>query len=65
MAKDIAKVIKKGAKGGQQYSEEKLRAYGAIPNDLVLDKLGWRDKVKAIFISVVLGKFRGPVRHEI
>ncbi|MCH7516740.1 MAG: HAD-IC family P-type ATPase [Bacteroidetes bacterium] len=36
---------------GQQYSEKKLRDYGAIPNDLVLDKLGWRDKVRAIFIS--------------
>jgi len=35
----------------QQYSEKKLRNVGAIPNDLVLDKLGWTDKVKAIVIG--------------
>jgi len=35
----------------QQYSEKKLREYGAIPDDLVLDKLGWKNKVRAIFIS--------------
>jgi len=33
------------------YTEEKLRKYGAVPNDLMLDKLGWSDKVRAIFIS--------------
>ena len=33
------------------YSEKKLRGIGAIPNDLVLDKLGWRDKVRAIVIG--------------
>ena len=32
-------------------SEEKLRRYQAIPNDLVLDDLGWKNKVKAIFIG--------------
>ena len=32
-------------------SEEKLRRIKAIPNDLVLDKLGWRDKVRAIIIG--------------
>ena len=42
---------KKGGSKFQQYTEEKLRAFGAIPNDLVLDKLGWRKKVRAIFIS--------------
>ncbi|MBM3228470.1 MBL fold metallo-hydrolase [Candidatus Pacearchaeota archaeon] len=36
---------------GPKYTEEKLREFGAIPDDLVLDKMGWRDKVKAIFIS--------------
>ena len=43
----------KGSRGRrpQQYSEKKLRDYGAIPDDRVLDKLGWRDKVRAIFIS--------------
>ncbi len=35
----------------EQYSEKKLREFKAIPDDLVLDKLGWRDKVRAIFIS--------------
>lgn len=38
--------------GGQQtYSEKQLRHSGAIPNDLVLDKLGWKDKVRAIVIG--------------
>jgi len=35
----------------QAYSEKKLREIGALPDDLVLDKLGWRDKVKAIIIG--------------
>ena len=35
----------------QQYTEKKLRNAGAIPDDLILDKLGWRDKVKAIVIG--------------
>ncbi len=35
----------------QMYSEEQLRSAGAISNDLVLDKLGWTDKVRAIFIG--------------
>ncbi len=35
----------------QAYSEKKLRNIGALPNDLVLDKLGWRDKVRAIIIG--------------
>lgn len=35
----------------QQYTERKLRNAGAIPNDLILDKLGWKDKVKAIVIG--------------
>lgn len=33
------------------YTEEMLREIRAIPNDLVLDKIGWRDKVRAIVIS--------------
>jgi len=33
------------------YSENELRKNGAIPDDLILDKLGWRDKVRAILIS--------------
>ncbi|MBU0894900.1 MAG: ribonuclease J [Nanoarchaeota archaeon] len=42
--------LKKG-KINQRYTEDKLRNFGAIPNDEVLDKLGWRNKVRAIFIS--------------
>ncbi len=37
--------------GGPQYTEDKLRKVGAIPNDIVLDKKAWKDKVRAIFIS--------------
>jgi ribonuclease J len=33
------------------YTEKMLRGIGAIPDDLVLDKLGWRDKVRAIVIG--------------
>ncbi len=35
----------------QKYTEEKLRQFGAIPDDRILDKIEWRDKVRAIFIS--------------
>lgn len=35
----------------QEYTIKKLRGVGAIPDDRVLDKLKWRDKVRAIFIS--------------
>ncbi len=34
-----------------KYTEPMLRNIKAIPNDLVLDKLGWRDKVRAIVIG--------------
>lgn len=33
------------------YTEKHLRRVGAIPNDAVLDKLGWRGKVRAIIIG--------------
>ncbi len=33
------------------YTENMLRAAKAIPNDLVLDKLGWTDKVRAIVVG--------------
>ena len=36
---------------GQIYNEQKLRKIGALPDDYVLDKLGWRDKVRAIIIG--------------
>lgn len=35
----------------QAYTEATLRSVGAIPNDLVLDKMGWTKKVRAIFIG--------------
>lgn len=35
----------------QIYNEQKLRKIGAVPDDFVLDKLGWRDKVRAIIIG--------------
>lgn len=38
-------------KQGQVYNEQKLRKIGAIADDLVLDKMGWRDKVRAIIIG--------------
>ena len=33
------------------YNEKNLRKIGALPDDLVLDKYGWTDKVKAIIIG--------------
>jgi len=33
------------------YNESNLRRIGALPDDLVLDKHGWTDKVKAIIIG--------------
>src|SRR3990167_2851229 len=33
------------------FSEHNLRRRGAIPDDTVLDKLGWKDKVRAIIIG--------------
>ena len=35
----------------QGYSEKKLRSIGAVPDDLILDKLGLRSKVRAIFLG--------------
>jgi len=35
----------------RDYSEKRLRNKGALPDDLILDKLGLRDKVRAIFLS--------------
>ncbi|MBU0959101.1 MAG: MBL fold metallo-hydrolase [Nanoarchaeota archaeon] len=35
----------------QEYTVQKLRRVKAIPDDRVLDALGWRDKVRAIIIS--------------
>lgn len=35
----------------KEYGEKTLRRKGALPNDLLLDKLGIRNKVRAIFLS--------------
>lgn len=35
----------------ENYSEKKLRSIGALPDDLVLDKIGWRGKVRGIFLG--------------
>jgi len=35
----------------KEYSERSLRNKGVLPNDLILDKLGLRNKVRAIFLS--------------
>lgn len=48
---EYASRLKSKGRQGQQYTEDKLRKFGAIPDDTVLDKLKWRDKVRAIFIS--------------
>lgn len=33
------------------YSEKKLRSIGAFPDDLILDKMGLRNKVRAVFLG--------------
>src|SRR4030043_321370 len=35
----------------QAYSEKKLRSIGALPDDLIIDKLGLRNKVRGIFLG--------------
>jgi len=40
-----------GSENLQFHSEDDLRKVGAIPNDLVLDKIGWREKVCALVIG--------------
>jgi len=54
--------LKKG-KPMQRYTEQKLREFEAIPDDRVLDKLGWRNKVRAIFISHAHLDHVGAVPH--
>lgn len=43
--------FKKGNRNTQVYPESKLREFGVVPDDRILDKLGWRNKVRAIFVS--------------
>ena len=38
-------------KPGEVYTEQKMRKIGAIADDTLLDKMGWRDKVRAIIIG--------------
>jgi len=35
----------------EKLSLEKLRKIGALPNDIVLEKIGWKEKVRAIIIG--------------
>jgi len=35
----------------KKYNEKKLRSIGAIPQDILLDRLGLRNKVRAIFLA--------------
>lgn len=44
-------VIELQEEGEINYTKQGLRRVGAIPDDRILDKLGWRNKVRAIFIS--------------
>jgi len=44
-------VIELEEKEQQDYSEKKLRKIGALPNDLILDKINWSKKVRAIIIG--------------
>jgi len=44
-------VIELQEENNQRYNEQKMREVGALPNDLVLDELGWTDKVRAIVIG--------------
>jgi len=43
--------MQEGEDNKNGYSEKSLREEKAIPNDLILDKLGWRDKVRAILVG--------------
>ncbi len=43
--------MQENEEGYQRPNEEGLRSAGAIPNDTVLDKLGWRNKVRAIVVG--------------
>ena len=51
MGLNIPGVIELQDESFQDYSEKQLRKFDAIPDERVLDKLRWREKVRAIFIS--------------
>ena len=42
--------MQENEEGYKRADEKSLRHAGAIPDDTILDKLGWRDKVRAIII---------------
>jgi ribonuclease J len=44
-------VIELQEEGEINYTKQGLRRVGAIPDDRILDDIGWRNKVRAIFIS--------------
>jgi ribonuclease J len=48
---NIPGVIELQDESFQDYSEKQLRKFDAIPDDRILDKMGWREKVRAIFVS--------------
>ncbi len=48
---NITSMIDLQSENIQIYTETDLRRAHAIPDDLVLDRLGWRDKVRAIIIG--------------
>ena len=43
--------MQENEEGYKRADEKSLRHAGAIPDDTILDKLGWRDKVRAIIIG--------------
>ncbi len=47
----LPSVIEMQDESPRKYTEKELRSGGVLPNDLILDKMGWRDKVRAIIIS--------------
>ncbi|MBU1129578.1 MAG: ribonuclease J [Nanoarchaeota archaeon] len=51
MGLNIPGVIELQDESFQDYSEKQLRKFDAIPDDRVLDNLGWSNKVRAIFIG--------------
>jgi ribonuclease J len=47
----LVELQERETEGNQPISEKELRKIGALPDDEVLDRLGWRDKVRAIIIG--------------
>ncbi len=47
----IVELQEQDSQANQVYSEKKLRSIGALPDDLILDELNLRDKVRGIFLG--------------